>query len=150
MASKTKRAALGAHPPAASKTPRVGFSPDDPEIARPVWRFHLMDFDGPWSWNNVDATMLRSIRDRLANFESMTWKELEASRAGNCGPMPVSEICQEAFRRLQALKLDDHEVIYKFRITSAGRVWGVRSRSIVQLLWWDPNHTVYPMNIAGN
>jgi hypothetical protein len=29
-------------------------------------------------------------------------------------------------------------------------VWGLKGSNGIYLLWWDPMHTVYPMNITDN
>ena len=46
--------------------------------------------------------------------------------------------------------IEDFDAVLSLRITKAERVWGLKARRGICLLWWDPSHTVYPMNIADN
>ena len=34
--------------------------------------------------------------------------------------------------------------IVSFHITGKERIWAIRSGERVFLLWWDPNHEIYP------
>jgi len=110
------------------------------EIQTPVWQFNFMDFEGPWSWQIPAATFLE-IRDKLSQFESMTWSEIE-------GPShhfaEVSNLCKEAQDRLVELKQDDIDHLFSLRLSGRQRVWGIRAGPIFKILWWDPEHIVYP------
>jgi hypothetical protein len=108
-----------------------------------------MDLEGPWGWKRVEGQDLLQIQCRLASFEQMTWREID-SDARSCGLMPVEIIAADAQKRLVAIGQEDIPALYKLRITKRGRVWGVRDRHVLRLLWWDPEHTVYPMNPTDN
>ena len=45
--------------------------------------------------------------------------------------------------------MDDVDELYQLRVTGAERVWGIRSGPLLRLLWWDPNHEVYPVMKMG-
>jgi len=64
--------------------------------------------------------------------------------------MPVSDICSEAQRQLEDKKLGDTDSLVSLRIKQRERVWGILQGSALLLLWWDPEHLVYPMNIKDN
>lgn len=91
---------------------------------------------------------MRRILDRLKAFESMKWKEID--RTKSCGLMEVSAICKEAKDRLIETNREEFGTLYKLRVDQRGRVWGVRLLDVFHVLWWDPDHGVYPMNIADN
>jgi hypothetical protein len=128
--------------------PRLGERVDDVKTLRPVWRLGLMDMTGGWGWRNATPEDLHQVWARLKCFESMTWGEIE--RSPSCGSMGVEGICEGARERLVAISRDDIDTLYKLRVTSAGRIWGIRNQHVFELLWWDPGHTVYPMNLADN
>ena len=72
----------------------------------------------------------------------MKWVELEQQRSTHS--MPTYKIVREAQNRLQEIELDEVEELYQLQLSNKGRIWGIRHRQIFDLLWWDPEHTVYP------
>lgn len=51
----------------------------------------------------------------------------------------------EATRRLQALRLDDFDELFRFRLGNLPRLWGILDGDIFYPVWWDPDHEVYPL-----
>jgi hypothetical protein len=128
--------------------PRVDVPVESVSETRPVWRIGLMDMDGPWGWGTLDAEQVRQILERLRCFETMKWREIE--NTPSCGSMELNTMCADAKERLTEIRRDDIDSLFKLRVTKSARVWGVRSGSVFEVLWWDPEHSVYPMNIADN
>jgi len=87
----------------------------------------------------------------LADLERLTWRELVAGgyqrRYNHC---PASEMSRLAQDRPMELKLDDFETLFSIRIDQKKRLWGLLHDGIFRLLWWDPDHQVYPMNLKDN
>jgi hypothetical protein len=131
--------------PGDARLPRMGHGCD--REVKPVWRVHRMDFGGPWCWRRMDHPTLDRVHSRLAAFESMTFGEIEGKKHHQ---IPVEQLGGAAQSRLHQLGLDDYDALLSLRITRAERVWGVKTVAGVDLLWWDPDHTVYPMNITDN
>jgi hypothetical protein len=71
----------------------------------------------------------------------MYWKDILGSKSHEVN---VSQISNHAQKRLSQLNLDDAEKLVSLRLTGTQRVWGIRMENILQILWWDPNHQVYP------
>ena len=109
-----------------------------------------MDLAGEWSCHEILQRRLlhRGLVDRLQSFESMTWREIE--RDGKHHPMSHVAISAKARRRLAELPHVDPELLYSLRITQRRRLWGIRQGRVFRILWWDPEHTVYPMDIKNN
>lgn len=102
-----------------------------------------MDTVGEWAWNAITADALKTIIvPRMKALETMTWAQIEKDRHSH--PMPTAEICKDAKERLTALKLDDVDLLYQVNMGGKRRVWGIRESNSLVLLWWDPEHTVYP------
>jgi hypothetical protein len=40
---------------------------------------------------------------------------------------------------------DDVEAVLSLRISARERVWGILDGPALQVLWWDPEHQVYPV-----
>ena len=64
------------------------------------------------------------------------------------------KVCSEEFRReakarLAQLRLDSYDILYSLAITGRQRVWGImiEETGTFQLLWYDPEHTVYPVSM---
>lgn len=64
--------------------------------------------------------------------------------------IPVKQLGKAARDRLMQLGFDDFDSLLSLRVTKTERIWGVKATNGISLLWWDPEHTVYPMNIANN
>lgn len=107
-----------------------------------------MDLEGPFGWKRANAQDFQQIFDRLKSFETMTWQAIDQTKS--CGFMPVEQMSKEAQDRLEETGRDEYDALYKLRITQKGRLWGVRMEQVLHLLWWDPEHLVYPMNIKDN
>lgn len=102
---------------------------------------------GPWGWFNIkekDKGILLDIRNRLGEFEKMTWGEIERKNQNH--PIPVDKVDSKARKRLVEIQLDFVENLYSLRITKQSRLWGYRDHNLFYILWWDPGHTVYPFN----
>lgn len=95
----------------------------------------------------MDRETMDSVRARLASFESMTFGEIEGKKNHE---IPVERLSPEAQARLQELQLDEYDVVLSLRVAKRERVWGIKTPTGVLLLWWDPEHTVYPVNVTDN
>lgn len=116
----------------------------------PAWQISIMDFGGDWGWHTLTLEQLKDIHDKLRSFESMTWGEIETKRTKGGSQqnhiMSVSRICKEAQERLAEIELDDTDALYSLRLSQTNRVWGIRQGDgVLKILWWDPEHSVYPM-----
>jgi len=110
---------------------------------KPVWRFGRLDFQEKWGFNQLNEfPTIEDIHSKLKNFETMTWREIEGK---NNHYIDVKDICKEAQERLRQIKLDEYDTLFSFRLTGKKRLWGIRENEILYLLWWDPEHTVYPI-----
>lgn len=82
----------------------------------------------------------------LCEYERLKWSEALDDRSNH--PMPIANIDKAAQKRLSVLGYGDGENLYQLKIRGGGgkqRLWGFRIENIFQILWWDPRHTVYPM-----
>ncbi len=105
-----------------------------------------MDPGGPYGWRQVASTeALVEIWERLIGFESMTWREILVSSREQNHRVGIHKLRPEAQARLEKIEQSDIDHLISLRISSRGRVWGIlESRGVLALLWWDPEHQVYP------
>lgn len=77
----------------------------------------------------------------------MTWAEIDrlSSDTGHKmhHNMEVDVIVEEAQYRL--IELDKYpDVIFRFRLGNKPRLWGFRTLANFEVLWFDPEHEIYP------
>ena len=106
--------------------------------------FSKCDREGKWAWTKLRESPDKFLKviEKLQDFETMNWDQNEA--AGN-HPIDIEGISREAQNRLKHIGRDETVDLMSFRITSKKRVWCARDSSqVMKILWWNPNHTVYP------
>ncbi len=138
---KTKKQPKVAAEPQPRKKPRVGepFFHEDYPLA---WRFSACDKGGPWAWTNLNpADKYKEVVEKLHSFETMTETVM---RQGGSHPVALDNIAGDAVQRLREIQQDDLDELMSFRLTGTNRVWCVRDRNIMRVLWWDPDHQVSP------
>jgi hypothetical protein len=116
----------------------------DPEIdGSPLaWRFSGSDNAGPYSWAALEhGAPFKEVMDRLHEFETKTWEEI--IRTGS-HPIEVYKCEKPAKNRLEEIKQDDIDELMSFRVSGKKRVWCIKDRNIMRVLWWDPEHEVCP------
>jgi hypothetical protein len=116
---------------------------------------------GLWA-NDIEPSVIEYLR--------LTWAEVEAMGYGNEGKrrqshrlMPVDKIRDEAQTRLlelheaqeemvrrkeieaRMLPYVDSEDLFRFRLGNLPRLWGFRMVNFLYLLWYDPEHEIYPI-----
>lgn len=114
---------------------------------KPSWRFNLLDFDGPFCPKSIKADLLLEIHDKLKNFESMTWGEIEGEKHHD---IQFDQLGKEAQRRLAELKLEGFGSVFSLRLTGKRRILGPRIGPVMLILWWDPEHQACPSKGADN
>ncbi len=99
----------------------------------------------PFGWHVVDANTLGFIRQKLANFESMTWRDILITGNKQNHIVSRDRLCSDAQKRFTAIRLEDVDGLVSLHLSGLNRVWGYfLSAGILNLLWWDPDHKVCP------
>jgi len=111
----------------------------------PKWRFQKIDkFHSKWALKIDDE-----ILEKLANFETMKWKEIFIDSKKQNHTVDIGKIGKDAQNRLNELskqKPDDMDFnLCSLRLGGKHRIWGlINKEGICYLLWNDPKHDVYP------
>lgn len=133
--------------PSGEKIPRGGEKADSTNNEVISWHFGLIDNDGPWPCRVIDGESLWTrIHTRMSDFETMEWGEILRDKHSHHF-VKTSRLIPLAQRRLEELQQDDISHLFSLRISGEERVWGIRDRHILKVLWWDPNHEVCPSNL---
>jgi len=110
------------------------------------WRINsnYIDLDHKeWGWGNLDIGGFFGILEKhLHRYETTEWKELK--RQESCHPLPIEEIVPRAQERI-CNKCPGVDSLFQVSVGQIPRVWGVRKEDILYLVWYDPEHTVYPV-----
>lgn len=100
--------------------------------------------DGPWCPTKGFGSVPLKILQRLAEFDTRRWGEVEGTESHQ---IDVTSIGAEAQKRLDSmghLKARQIETLFSMRFGARERLWGVREGDTLHILWWDPEHEVYP------
>ena len=128
--------------PSISKQPKIAVDQQDYYSKKPVWRVSRMEFSDPFGWHILDADGIRFIWEKLASFETMTWREILLVAKKQNHNVAVDKLEKEARDRLVEINLDDLDELTSLHLTGKGRVWGIIDRGVMDLLWWDADHRV--------
>lgn len=75
----------------------------------------------------------------------MTWKDI--CKNNNSHTMRLNKIAKNAQTDLLEKLTNDYDLdsVFSLRLSGKARIWGVREREAFYLLWWDPEHEIYPV-----
>ncbi|HEX4964205.1 MAG TPA: hypothetical protein VF173_25490 [Thermoanaerobaculia bacterium] len=105
----------------------------------------IQDGDGrSFGWHRLAPAKAIQLREKLANFESMTWHEILTDAKKRNHAIPIEDLCKEAQDRLEEVGLGDLDELVSLRLSGTERVWGMRDANVLVLVWWDPDHAVCP------
>lgn len=153
---KQPNVAVDAHP---DKRPHVAVKPGEkkPRVAvhtkdendNVYWELlHLDDLFADWK-KDAKIGDVRQLLDRLQHIERQGWSGIAKQKFLNRSDhlIPRGKLCKDAQNRLVKLELDDQDELLSIHVTGRKRAWAVRigDSSIARVLWWDPDHRVYPV-----
>lgn len=116
----------------------------DPMRLSPAWRVSLLEMAAPYGWAQVSAGKLQEVRDKLRDFESMTWHEILVAAKHRNHAVSIDRLCKQARDRLEEIGQADIEDLVSLRLSGPERVWGILNGNVLKVLWWDPEHAVCP------
>ncbi len=109
---------------------------------RPAWRVSLLEMHTPFGWTAINETVAVQIRERLASYESMRWKEFVFGYRSHF--IKVSDLSKEAREHLASIEQDDIDSVLSLGIDQMSRIVGILEHNVLKVLWWDPDHQVCP------
>jgi len=140
--TKGEKKPRAAWQPKGQKQPRGGSFVPNISTMNFKWRCDRLDWDGPWSWHKIGLQLaLSDVIPRLHQFETMTWAEVEGPTGSHF--IDCQTLCKDAQDRLQKIQ-ENTDQLFSLRLGGKYRLWGVRDLATLRLVWWDPDHSVYP------
>ena len=112
----------------------------------PSWTFKKCDKE---EWPLPQGNELYDLLLKLSTFEGLTWGEILKASGGrshgtNNHYENVEDLIDRAQKRLIELKMDDIDRVFSLRLQGAVRLYGILEDGIFSLLWYDPDHEIYP------
>jgi hypothetical protein len=120
------------------------------------WTRERVDVVGNWTWGPrscLDDDWTTLLEPFLREYAKKTWNEIHAERTGGKQrrqkhvDYSKSSICSEAQERLVEIEMDDIDRIFRFRLSGRNRMYGIRYQQIFFVLWWDPEHNIFPTSV---
>jgi len=111
----------------------------------------IVDQEGPWGWRTkASSRWWKDILPKLQDLERMTWGAIKQAAGGrtrgtNSHTVQVKDLSQKAKERLKKIRQEDVSELFSLRLTGTWRIYGIRDRRALKLLWFDEDHTVYPV-----
>lgn len=129
--------------PSSSKTPLSTEYPDFWD-SNPSRQIGVLQVKGPFGWSGLDEKNLLKIREKLASLETMAWREILIKGKKQHHMIRVSALSKENQKRLRETGQHDIDRLVSLKVGGRERIYGILNKASRRLLWWDPDHQVYP------
>lgn len=123
-----------------------------------TWCQTHSDTYGTWSWGEnrewSDAEFLQTIQPHLDAHNNDSWNDVESKDYNGRGGyrkllnkyQPLDSICDDAQLRWCDLEiLSEFEELFRLRLGSNRRIWGVRIQHHFYMVWYERNHQICPI-----
>jgi hypothetical protein len=138
------------------KTPKIQYTDAvNYDNLPPVWSFKRVEKEQMWMFKPEDFMSYlgdtlnpKCILSKLAAFENMTWRQIKEQTYGGKGKssnhfVEVANLNKRAQLRLGQLQLTEN--IFSLRLGGKVRIYGVLQSQVLEILWYDPEHEIYPV-----
>lgn len=144
--------------PDLTKTPRSK-SPDNYKKFCFRWSDNHSDTKGYWSWQEPRQwnanEYTNKIKPHMDLHKNDSWNEVENKRYNGKEKFRkllnkyqhLESICREAQKRWLSLGLlSQFEVLFRMRLGTDRRIWGIRIQHHFYLVWYERNHKICPID----
>lgn len=147
--------------PATTKLPRADKDPGSIMQMRMEYRIHdYADRKDAWSWGEPrdwcdtkaygpeNACM---IRGTMIEMSGLYWHEIMAQTTGGANrhrkhhDQGFDTLCPEAQLRWIEIGREE-DTLFRFRTGGRQRIWGFRTGHVFNVVWWDAEHKIYPVD----
>lgn len=111
------------------------------------WRIKKIQMVEPYSFHRLTTDELNRLRERLANFETMTWNDIFITAKKHNHSIPVHKLRCEHAKRWMRNNMPDQLELWTLKVTGPERIWGIFSEGAYQIVFWDPEHRIYPTTL---
>jgi hypothetical protein len=134
------------------KNPRASLATATPiQNVHPSFSFKHLDRENRDGWKWPDADGVKEIVDYLCVVSNSSWKDLRNQSTGNVRrrplhhSQPIESLPTKAQKIITDLRLNEIvDEFFRFRMGGTKRLWGFVINGVFYIVWWDPDHKVYP------
>jgi hypothetical protein len=143
-----------------NKKPVAKFNPAEYESMRPGWSFKRIVNENKWGLipeefikKESEGMSTKCILSLLTSHETMTWREIkqkthdDGDSSNHYIDEKIHKLCKEARNRLYKLRI--HGNIFSLSLGNTKRIYGVLDSNILEILWYDNKHEIYPINYGN-
>ena len=121
--------------------------------ARMTYCVTKKDHEAYWSWAEPRAWTVEEwsneISPSLNSFSRLTWGEIDGFSSESGHKMhhghEIHQLVEEAQQRWLSLGLEQFDTVFRFRMGGTKRAWGYVVQAHFHMVWWDRNHSIYPV-----
>lgn len=124
-----------------------------------TWCARHADCEGHWGWRSGDDLKeprawggdewLDPITSNMNHLEGMDWAEIENMISDSGLRMhhghDITDLCNDAIERWFSLGYEQFETIFRFRLGSTKRAWGIELQGHFYLIWYERQHNIFPV-----
>ncbi len=144
MGKKNKKVRYQISDNESSKLTKQLIDPQSYDTLNPSWRFSkLAPLGSKWAIHSVNETVKKDIIKKLMYFEKMTWTDIKSSSTHKSHNVNIDKIITSAQKELTDLHIYEDQ-IFSLRLTGKERIWGILSRGVLEIIWYDSNHEICP------
>jgi hypothetical protein len=130
--------------PTGEKIPRTIVDATSYYDRKASWRVSNIQLVDPYGWHDLSLADVEHVRSKLALFETMTWGEIFDKARDRNHSIPVSKLrCRKAQKWMER-NMKDFNTLWTLRFTGPERIWGIFAEGAYQVIFWDPQHLIYP------
>ncbi|WP_019564360.1 hypothetical protein [Agrobacterium sp. 10MFCol1.1] len=146
--------------PITEKLPRSERDPVSIMQMRMEYRIHEhADREGAWSWGEQRNWCHSSygpdnacvVRATMIAMSGLHWHEIMSQTTGGNDrhkkhhAQSWDTLCPEAQERWMEIERVEEE-LFRFRTGGKQRIWGFRTGHVFNMVWWDAEHKIYPVD----
>lgn len=169
LKEQTKKVRLAQNIEVSSKLVRATEKPDLRKIPRSVnaddyknhyfsWCVSEADLEGVWSWGEArkweEEEYSKIIEPHFQALDNNSWQEVENQTYNAASTyrknlnkyQHLNSICEEAQERWQDIEIiSQFEVLFRLRLGTSRRIWGVRVQHHFFIVWYERHHKICPI-----
>ena len=103
------------------------------------------------TWESMGACeLINEIISKLEDYETQIWSQVKnasggKTRGSNNHSMSASELPKELKKEyIKSKYMEKFDKVFSLRLTGKKRLIGYVNQGVFYVLWYDPNHQIFP------
>ena len=120
------------------------------DSCKPAWMFDRIDRNGKFAFDVSRKDFdIHLVFDKLLSYSTMTWGEIDRQThdwgKSKNHHLDYQGMSQEAKERIRKMQLEEEiDAIYSLSFENQIRIVGIKDKGIFRIIWYDPEHEIYP------